>query len=486
MVLDYITSALQSSKVRELEHYITSNLKKTPQKIREELRTILNEALLSNIKRVYKDEEEEEEVTVKHGRSKSCPNLTMYRPKESPRTARKRAYSTCTCRREMPRRQSDTELNRIDKEKTFSPAEALVQPSELLMKVVNALGCYDQNENGGEGGIDCFSDSEILASEEGCRSPGWILGTAMTTPLPPRSKRQRAASEVKFPFSEQVDTNNLTWYGPSATKKLAELREKAWYRKDRRRTLSQGPSSQPQSLLTRLKNTFLNPNKDDLKAKNIDIEKQDYTVKGAGRRRESSIGEAHERYLQQTQRGRPSVYSVQESSRILESTTVGDLVRALSAVTDVEQENTNEPRRKLGTASLTPPRYCSPPRARRVPIKLTTHDRRCSLIPPSTHTKNSLRRFSLRPVNADAPPLTPTSEEAEINYAGLQQQHPAPPPYTPPQHDSLEGISLQVPSSASATQRKYSIRQVTISPSPSPVQRQLNAKRDREKDESSS
>lgn len=484
MVLDYITSALQSTKVRELEHYITSNIKKTPQKIREELRSILNEALLSNIKRVYKDEEEEEEVTVQHGRSKSCPNLTMYGPKESPRTARKRAYSTCTCRREMTRRQSDTDLNRIDKDKTFSPAEALVQPSELLMKVVNALGCYDQRENECEGGIDGFSDSQILASEEACRSPGWILGTAMTTPLPPRSKRQRAASEVKFPFSEQVDTNNLTWYGPSATKKLAELREKAWYGKNRRRTLSQGTSSQPQSLLTRLKNTFLNPNKEELKAKNIDIEKQDFAVKGACRRRESSIGEAHERYLQQTQRGRPSVYSIQESSRILESTTVGDLVRALSAVTDEDQENITEPRRKLGTASLTPPRYCSPPRARRVPIKLTTHDRRCSLIPPSTHTKNSLRRFSLRPVNADGPPLTPTSEEAEINYAGLQQL-PAPPPYTP-QPDSLEGISLQVPSSASTTPRKYSIRQVTISPSPSPVQRQLNAKRDREKDESSS
>lgn len=483
MVLDYITSALQSTKVRELEHYITSNLKKTPQKIREELRTILNEALLSNIKRVYKDEEEEE-VAVQHGRSKSCPNLTLYRPEESPGTARKRAYSTCTCRRELPRRQSDTDLNRIDKEKTFSPAEALVQPSELLMKVVNALGSYDQNENNNcEGGIDGFSDSQILASEEECQSPGWILGTAMTTPVPPRSKRLRAASEVRFPFSEKVDANNLTWYGPSATKKLAELREKAWYGKNRRRTLSQGPSSQPQSLLSRLKNTFLNPNKEELKAKNIDIESQDYAMKGGCRRRQSSIGEVHERYLQQTQRGRPSVYSIQESSRILESTTVGDLVRALSAVTDEQQENSNEPRRKLGTASLTPPRYCSPPRARRVPIRLTTHDRRCSLIPPSTHTKNSLRRFSLRPVNADALPLTPTSEEAEINYAGLQQR-PAPPPYTP-QHDSLEGISLQVPSTMPTT-RKYSIRQVTISPSPSPVQRQVYAKRDKEKDESSS
>lgn len=460
MVLGYISSALQSKKVRELEHLISYNLKRTPQKIREELRSLLNEVLLTRVKRVYKDERSP--VSAPLTRTNSCPNLTMYRSEPSPATMRRRAFSTCPSGHELLRVQSDTDLERIDKDKTFNPAEAVVQPSELLVRVVNALGNYDQREE--EEGIHCFSDSQILASEATRFGSDWTICN-----MPPSYQytvRQRAASEVKFPFHEKLESNDLTWYGPAATKKLAELREKVLYKKSRRATLPVQPPSQPQSLLSRLMNTFRKTSKDETKMKDIDIERQDYMLK-TSRGRPSNL-EPPDRYLQQTARGRLSTFSIQEDS-VLETTSIAELLRALTAVADDDDASTHPPKRKLGTAGLTPPRYCSPPRTRRLPIRPNLRDRRSSLAVPTMQNEASSRRFSLRPVIIETTPLTPTSEEAEVMFIPSSSQTRPPPPY--------EGV-------VNPRVRRYSLRPSTTSTSsPSPIQRQLNARKDKEKDD---
>lgn len=474
MILDYITAGMQSEKVKELEHFIEHNLKKTPQKIRSELRFLLNEIILTNIKRVYKDEMPS--TPTMSGKSQSCPNLALWRNENSPTMARKRAFSECVCRRDLPRVQSDTDLERIDKERTFNPAEALVQPSDLLLRVVNALGKNrdesSDDESEEEGGVHGFSDSQILASE-GKFGSTWTLGSQRSRPMPSARERRRAASEVKFPFHEKADTNDLTWYGTAATKKLQELRERVQRGTNRSRANSmQQPQSLPQTILNKLKNTFKGASKEEEKVKNIDIEKQEYDRKSKGRPSIAMMDQ--DRYLNQSARGRSSIFTAADDP-VLENTSIAELVRALTAIAtpDVADATNPAPKRKLGTAGITPPRYYSPPRTRRVPIRSAVNERRCSLMPPSQQQDAPRRRFSLRPVQ-EASLLGATREEGEVrllpplqNAEGLLLQ-PPPPPYT--LHDSSSSSPARP-----AAARRYSLKpsSISTSASSSPVQRQV-------------
>jgi hypothetical protein len=142
---------------------------------------------------------------------------------ESPRLQRKRAFSESiydkevmkeveeSANRNFPRRQSDTDLQRIDKEKTFG-VNALMEPAELLAKVVSALGSIQMNDDIDDSsslgyitantGVNCFSDSEILDTE---RCSTWSLGIGSDisshTPVKPR---KRAASEIDIPMKENL------------------------------------------------------------------------------------------------------------------------------------------------------------------------------------------------------------------------------------------------------------------------------------------
>lgn len=149
------------------------------------------------------------------GRSASCPDLTIYRQEDEDLMvllARKRAFSMSVTAAELDeqaqqpalaRRSSDSDLSRINREKTFG-VQALVQPAELLAKVVTALGnittvdedtqsIYEQASM--TGGINCFSDSQILASERSWS--GWsIPGSDKNYPTLPPNKRPRAFSVI--------------------------------------------------------------------------------------------------------------------------------------------------------------------------------------------------------------------------------------------------------------------------------------------------
>lgn len=155
MVLGFITRGMRSKKMHALEHKIAINIKRTNNKIREELRSILNEYLLMKVKRVYRDRFVY--VPSKCNRSQSCPDLTIWRGEKSPKIARKRAFSECrsgSSRDDLQRIQSDSDLHRIDMEKTFKnrPATKMVESSQLILKVVNALGNVDINNRKDAGG----------------------------------------------------------------------------------------------------------------------------------------------------------------------------------------------------------------------------------------------------------------------------------------------------------------------------------------------
>lgn len=455
MVLGFISRGLRSKQVHQIEHVLAHNIKKTPHKIREEFRALLHDFLLTKVKRVYKSQFVYTPRII--DRSVSCPDLTIYRNENSPIFKRKRACSEAAYINYNQRIQSDTELDKIDKERTFEPAKAIMQQTDLLMMVVNALGGCNTNDHSddSDGGINCFTDEEILASER----------------IEDIPKRKRALSEVQFPYiQDDQKSSNLTWSGPLATKQILEIREKAKYGKTRCRT---APAQDPApSLLKRLKNTFKTSSKENMK--NADIERQvtkddDDLIKIIGNEK---IGKEFKEYINATKGGRSSLlventqkyskiktrkYSAPES--VLENTSIAELFRAITAISTMPNEAAS-PKRKLGIASLTPPTQITPPRVRRMPIRPVS--RRTSLMP--THTcETHNRRFSLNP----SPLLNKIPDSLTLP--------PSPPVYTP--LPTLGRRSIRAPGS----NRRYSLRPVTnITTTPSPVQRQILKSKDKD------
>ncbi|XP_061392527.1 open rectifier potassium channel protein 1, partial [Musca vetustissima] len=186
MIMTFITRGLQSKKLARLEQQLSSNIKATQHRIWSGvtkdvgyLRRILNELYILKFKPVYT---EPAEYDYSLHRSLSCPELTMYRVDPIPIPSRKRAFSECYDAVEARvegtpftvHASSDTELNRIDRQKSFETAEAFRQTTGLLAKVVTALATVqappqDEDTTVGAasmyGGYHGFSDSQILASE---------------------------------------------------------------------------------------------------------------------------------------------------------------------------------------------------------------------------------------------------------------------------------------------------------------------------------
>ncbi|GJQ77499.1 hypothetical protein Trydic_g20890 [Trypoxylus dichotomus] len=469
MVLGFITTGLRSKKMHAIEHALAVHIKQTPRKIRTELRALVHEFLLLKVKRVYKGEFEYTPTELQH--SHSCPDLTLYKDVDSPTTRRKRAFSECVPMSDLVRVQSDTDLNLIDKEKTFN--RKVSEQSNLLFRVANALsGMEDEDE--GVRGINGFSDEEILSSE--VINSTWTSGSPNTLSVGPILKRRRAFSEVKFPFGSKANLqgdSNLTWYGLSSTTKLQDVKEENQYEKPRSRTLST-QSMQPSNLLTKLKNTIIGSKEG--KEKNLDIEKQEIVP-----RRGRIYSTPTNRYIRQTRSGRNSLYP---TDSVLEETSVADFLRVLAdiALPDTNETTLPTPQRKLGTACLTPPKL-TPSISRRLP---SSQNRRGSLINQPQLSQTG-RRASLKPVLPDsqtmrkasiAPTLSPVPDSRNMTPPELSASPP--PPYTPFPNDVPERRSIRVPGS----NRRFSLRPVILSPNLSPVQRQVIRSKEN-KDESS-
>ncbi|XP_034478307.1 open rectifier potassium channel protein 1 [Drosophila innubila] len=225
MIMTFITRGLQSKKLAHLEQQLSSNLKATQNRIWTGvtkdvgyLRRLLNELYILKVKPVYSDTE----FAYNLPRSASCPELSMYRVEPAPIPSRKRAYSVCA---ELASGQSgglvhansDTELSKFDREKTFETAEAYRQTTDLLAKVVTALATVqpppppEADDAPLYGGYHGFSDSQILASE-------WSFST-LNEFSTPRRPRGRACSDFNIepprrPLHRAPHNHNeWTWSG---------------------------------------------------------------------------------------------------------------------------------------------------------------------------------------------------------------------------------------------------------------------------------
>lgn len=165
-------------------------------------------------------------------RSKSCPEFT-YLCYKSPIPRRKRAASEQFFNEDEyakevnPRalqiqsRHSETNLMRIDKEKTFMPQNIIDNTGELLAQVVFALNNFNPNIDDPatattatttsiNGGINLFSDESILEDE-------WSVVTTPSDLISIKNPRIRAKSlhPQISKISNTTDTNTpqFTWSG---------------------------------------------------------------------------------------------------------------------------------------------------------------------------------------------------------------------------------------------------------------------------------
>nr|CAI5832822.1 unnamed protein product [Callosobruchus analis] len=338
MVIGFITQGMRSRKLVQIEKMLADNIRKTPQRIRNELRSLLHELLFMRVKPVYKGEFEYVPHVLEH--SQSCPELRLLgldeHPKESPNSARKRAMSECyplamtiVAPTAAAKMQSETELEKIDKERTFKPSDAFMQQKDLLLKVVDALSAQRFND----GGINCFSDQEILASEN----------------LEPH--RRRAASDslpsTPMPLMYSKPEGGYTWYGSDATKASLEFSKQ---RRARAFSLAATKLEGP-SLLKRIKNRFNIRNKDEKQPASIDIEKQNlesqYLKVPASQTPDSTKGANGPTSL-------PTDPAALLTDSVLEQTSIADFIRALSAIAVPEDATAylreQQPKRKVGVA----------------------------------------------------------------------------------------------------------------------------------------
>ncbi|CAH4034574.1 uncharacterized protein LOC123715311 [Pieris brassicae] len=213
MLLGFITSGMRSEKVHKIEQKFANQLKSTQSKILQgftrdlaAIRKIINEANLIKLKPVYV------EPKPHLHRSASCPILTFdVEPRGSiPKRKRANSENIQLSTKDILRIQSDTDLLGIDKEKTFT-AQAIVKPAELLARVVNVLGGFNQVP---DRGINIFDDDQILASEN---PPVFSIGHDILT------KRTRACSVAVPNYRKESVAkfnHDLTWTNGDTAEKF--------------------------------------------------------------------------------------------------------------------------------------------------------------------------------------------------------------------------------------------------------------------------
>lgn len=543
MIMTFIARGMRSKKFTRLEHKLAMNLKLTQSKIWNEfnkevnyLRRVFNELQLSKVKRVYVDEYESEEPPAKFPRSNSFPNLrdlTIGGYDNFIPHPRRRANSEVVPMDELTRVVSETDLQRIDKNATFA-AHAIVQPAELLARLVNILGYipprddfeWDQTEEP----IDAQNETQQNKSaDQGAANnlPQWTIGgEKFPQAFKPRS---RATSEIRLNTTKDDTARHnteWTWSGVASTK-LQEMM------KDRDTTVSSKdstnkpykkfaslalPITASKNLFPRWSKQFTNKRSSDVGPNTRSTKKTVEIVNDSEKsnsQQNNSIGpsyldERHDSILR-----RPHYYThtggdlpgYLEGNNLLEETSLADFLRALTAlharVGTVPDEYVaqEKPKRKLGTASLSPPKlpslftlFSNAPgsvsanqsnqntvtgaqSSRRMSLKLADSG---SSTPTSYIRKGSVpakpRRFSLRPVATPVSPPTPPDYGSprslrlsqRMDNRNLQEPFISVSPREP--LVSMEGPpGISSPIQQPSGNRRFSIRPAQLGTQPSPT-----------------
>ncbi|XP_012224441.1 uncharacterized protein Ork1 isoform X2 [Linepithema humile] len=550
MIMTFIARGMRSKKIIRLEHKLAMNLKHTQSKIWNEfnkevdyLRRVFNELQLSKVKRVYVDEYDYDVPPAKLPRSNSFPDLRDlaiggFVDDFTPHP-RRRANSEVVPMFELTRVVSETDLQRIDKNATFA-AHAMVQPAELLARLVNILGYipprddWDQNEDQSKQ-ADIQSDTQSKSIDSGLNNSesNWKIGSERFLFAKPRS---RAASETGYTTRNNSVNQNTewTWSGPvtSHTKEMmtndtvSSSKENSGkpYRKFPSLAL---PITAPKNFFPKWRKQFTSKRTSDVGSEKT-VEMTNGSERSYQRANSISPIDPPPAYLDETKDDSRAYYthtggnlsSYLEGNNLLEETSLADFLRALTAlhtrVGTVPDEYVAKPKRKMGTACLTPPKLPSLftlfsqnatgsesaaqslqntvsdqsqsyQSSRRMSLRAADNNYSGTTTPTSYIRRESVavkpRRFSLRPVVSTMNPLAPPNYGSprlslrvsrRTDDRNRQEPYVSMEPYisTSPKEPlvNMEGPpGISSPIKQSTGGRRFSIRPVQLSGQSSPA-----------------
>lgn len=366
----------------------------------------------------------------------------------------------------------------------------MVQPAELLARLVNILGYIppatedtgadDSNQTtfisqdiGYRGNRLEENNSKLYSEEEptytSSTGPGlWTIGHEKIPAYRFANPRSRAASEIRLHETKKEDRNTeRTWSGPTAAKKIHELMKlRISESSGKEHGIKERKFSKLRNFaLTRSVSKALGSSAPwkgrfsmSSEKKNSELDHEINRETGQSfplgsvaidDRRDSTTSNLRRHYYTHT--GAGSNLNTETTNNLLEETSLADFLRALTALhasvvtndswisaTNTDQIQRNQPRRKMGTASLTPPKLPSlftlfspsPPTSttqsnqntitqefnansneNKLPWPQNRREsRRGSLIFVAPTTTKS-RRFSLRPVATPISPPTPPKND---------------------------------------------------------------------------
>nr|XP_033342035.1 open rectifier potassium channel protein 1 [Megalopta genalis] len=521
MIMTFIARGMRSKQITRIEHKLAVNLKHTQSKIWNEfnkeidyLRRVFNELQLSKVKRVYVDECSQEIPRAYFPRSHSFPDLRdiLYSGKGGENIVRqrprRRANSEVVPTRDpIARVVSETDLQRIDKTATFA-SHAIVQPAELLARLVNILGYMPPatDDLGGDcsnqttfvqqeapttrslfsSRLDDGDAKDVLASEKNAsKFGGWTVGPNDRIPrlLKPRS---RAASEVRLYETKKNENRHAewTWSGATASRTIQELMKARMKAEAKDRGDGDGNPDgdvnadgdgdgrgnvKDQKFSTKLRsfsfaksvpkalissgpwkhrfsiNAVKKPPDSEQKSNAEETVVGGSTVRGGlqsfdDARDTNAISSSTSKRNYYTYTGAATARSETESCNLLEETSLADFVRALSflqasvattgswAATETggdDRVQETRPQRKMGIASLSPPKlpslftlFSSSPAASTGSSSKYERNTNGETAPGNRDTRRGSlafggpqipkpRRFSLRPVVTPTSPPTP-------------------------------------------------------------------------------
>lgn len=296
-------------------------------------------------------------------RSQSCPEFSIFSV-TSPIQRRKRAFSEIFSNENpnfnrqidpkqlntrLMSRHSETNLLRIDREKTFNQQNVLDNTGELLTQVVLALNNFNKTDEDtmdpfAHHGIDLFSDESILASEYKSSNDHKI----------PKHQRLRARSLFSHQISKvssEVDTATpqFTWCGnnndiqdyinaqyrsnnPKAIKNIVNDTANAVVINVEKRKNDDSNINRRKSIFSAFSNVFKRRNTTFSENDEAQIEQSEPTVKYSPTLdRRPSLKMLKKPSFNTELNRRLSILSNQSNSsdHILENTTIADLIRAI-------------------------------------------------------------------------------------------------------------------------------------------------------------
>lgn len=256
----------------------------------------------------------------------------MYRTDESTRLSRKRTYSenydqqfelsALTSTMTLNRVQSEGDLSRIDRKKTFKAFDDSnqFQTKDLLTNILTALGSMELRNDDELSSAKTQSHQSLAQSDDSCTN---------------RPVRQRAFSDFYIPQQDACrNSNDLTWNGNNDP----QIQE---YLKNRPKKFSVASifasksESRPHSEPKR-QNTLQVPGEASNRSFISKINPFKARTLGQQGKRHSVACVDPQTYLNKTARGRESQFSLSqaatENMELLETTTIADLIRAIEEV----------------------------------------------------------------------------------------------------------------------------------------------------------